>query len=120
VATLTEILQDRGEVYGSYADKTAFVQNLKDMLRAAPSWQQMNSGQREAMDMIATKLGRLSFGDPNHEDSWVDIGGYADLAAHGDIQKRGTMTLAVPATVTQPSQPAHTLGDARAMQQAPQ
>ena len=86
--TLNEILAERGKSYGSYNDKTEFVQTVKDIMRVQPSWQHMHDGGREALDMIATKIGRLLHGDPNHEDSWVDIAGYANLAAYGDIQDR--------------------------------
>jgi hypothetical protein len=37
--------------------------------------------QREALAMIANKLGRILNGDPNYADSWMDIAGYAKLVA---------------------------------------
>ena len=37
--------------------------------------------QREALQMIASKLARIASGDANHQDSWIDIAGYAKLAA---------------------------------------
>lgn len=83
-----EILRDRGKSYGSYDEKCEFVQWLKDGFRETPQWYGMHPGGQEALDMIATKIGRLLHGDPRHEDSWVDIAGYADLAAHGDPQSQ--------------------------------
>jgi hypothetical protein len=41
----------------------------------------MDDDQREALDMIAHKIGRILNGDPNYADSWVDIAGYAKLVA---------------------------------------
>lgn len=35
--------------------------------------------QREALDMIFHKIGRIVCGDPNYADSWHDIAGYAKL-----------------------------------------
>jgi len=37
--------------------------------------------QDEALDMIAHKIGRIVNGDPDYEDSWRDIAGYATLVA---------------------------------------
>ena len=36
---------------------------------------------REALFMIAHKIGRIVNGDPWYADSWVDIAGYAKLVA---------------------------------------
>jgi hypothetical protein len=76
---ITDTLQERGASYGDYNAKTAFIQYMKDEMRHAPTWATMHDGGREALDMIATKIGRLLYGDPQHEDSWLDIGGYAML-----------------------------------------
>lgn len=85
---LTTTLTDRGAAYGDYAAKTAFIQDLKTQMRAGPSWPIMPTGGREALDLIATKIGRLIFGDPTHHDSWIDVAGYAKLAADGDSEFR--------------------------------
>jgi hypothetical protein len=39
----------------------------------------MQDDQREALDMIAHKIGRILNGDPNYADSWHDLEGYARL-----------------------------------------
>jgi hypothetical protein len=41
----------------------------------------MAPDQREALDMIAHKIGRILNGDPDYSDSWRDIAGYATLVA---------------------------------------
>ena len=35
--------------------------------------------QKEALEMIASKIARALSGDSNHLDNWVDIAGYAQL-----------------------------------------
>jgi hypothetical protein len=35
--------------------------------------------QRECLDMVAHKLGRILNGNPNYVDSWTDIIGYVTL-----------------------------------------
>jgi hypothetical protein len=37
--------------------------------------------QQESLDMILHKIGRIVNGDPDYDDSWVDIAGYAKLVA---------------------------------------
>ena len=74
-ATLTE----RGKDYGDYLRKAVFIQEVKYFMRSSPSWDDMDPDMRESVDMIATKMGRIAYGDPSHLDSWVDIAGYAKL-----------------------------------------
>jgi hypothetical protein len=42
----------------------------------------LNPSQREALDMIQHKIGRILAGNPNHHDHWHDIAGYATLVAN--------------------------------------
>ena len=75
------ILAQRGEDYGDYLRKAVFIQEMKYFMRSSPSWDDMDPDMRESVDMIATKMGRIAYGDPSHLDSWVDIAGYAKLVA---------------------------------------
>jgi hypothetical protein len=50
-------------------------------MQASPKWAQLADDQREALDMIVHKIGRILNGDPNYQDSWQDIVGYAKLVA---------------------------------------
>ena len=72
---LQQTLNERGEQYGDFRDMAFCAQTLKAMLIA----DDMNSVQKEAMDLICTKLARISHGNPNNRDSWHDIAGYAQL-----------------------------------------
>jgi len=73
-------LESRGSDYGeSFAEQTNIAQALKKVMHDAPQWRGMTNDKKEAMEMIATKLSRLLYGNPNHLDSWHDIIGYARL-----------------------------------------
>jgi hypothetical protein len=74
-----EILEQRGAQYGKFTTHALITQRIKGYLVAGCSWENMTAGQKEALDMIAHKLGRIVNGNPNHADSWDDIAGYAIL-----------------------------------------
>jgi len=77
---IDKTLEDRANYYGESFEKQAFIaQSIKNLMHNAPQWGAMGKDKREAMDMIATKLSRLLYGNPNHLDSWHDIIGYARL-----------------------------------------
>lgn len=69
----------RGETHGDYSQMASVVQTIKAAMHAAPNWNMLNAGQKEALDLTATKIGRIVCGDPNHKDHWADIAGYANL-----------------------------------------
>ncbi|CAB4241391.1 hypothetical protein UFOVP60_42 [uncultured Caudovirales phage] len=50
---------------------------LKALMRSAPKWCALTGAQQEALDMFASKISRILTGDPNYQDSWHDIAGYA-------------------------------------------
>ena len=78
---VNEVLAERGKGYGKFEDLAEISQALKAAFRAWPNWGRLMQDQREALDMIAVKLGRILNGNPNYPDSWVDIAGYAMLVA---------------------------------------
>lgn len=78
---IKKVLEERGANYGVFADHAAISQALKGAFRAWPGWEKMLQDQREALDMIAHKIGRIMNGNPHYADSWVDIAGYAMLVA---------------------------------------
>jgi hypothetical protein len=77
--TIQEILEERGESYGSFEDNATVAQNLKSSAASGRKWESMSPDAREAIHMICSKISRLVTGDPNHADSWADIAGYATL-----------------------------------------
>ena len=79
---IDNILDERGSRYGKFIDQAKISQSLQATLRHANnSWDKMQPDQREALEMIARKLGRIVNGDPDYIDSWDDIAGYAKLVA---------------------------------------
>lgn len=72
-------LDQRAKEYGSYLDKCVFIQQVKDLVRVAPSWHDMDPDQRETVDMVIHKISRAIYGDPNKLDTWIDIAGYSQL-----------------------------------------
>ena len=63
---------------------------LKKVMQAEPKWAQLAAHQKETLEMIAHKIGRILNGDPNYHDSWHDIVGYAKLTADELLLKPGS------------------------------
>jgi Domain of unknown function (DUF6378) len=80
---LGKILADRQTTHGAFMDNAQIAQALKVVMRDRPGWPRLNSVKQEALDMIVSKIGRILSGDPHHPDHWLDIAGYAQLAAKG-------------------------------------
>lgn len=74
-------LQERGSRYGVFADHARITQNIKRAMVESPNWNDLADDQRECLEMIAHKVGRILNGDPNYHDSWHDIVGYTKLVA---------------------------------------
>jgi hypothetical protein len=82
MTNLIQTLQDRGQKYGDFADHARITQALKDVMTKAMDargFSNFNAMHREALSMIAHKIGRIINGDPNLADSWHDIAGNAKL-----------------------------------------
>jgi hypothetical protein len=78
---VAKTLAERETQYGNYHTKAAVIQQLKSVMRSTPGWANLPYDMRESLELIATKIGRILHGNPNHHDSWHDIGGYAKLIA---------------------------------------
>ena len=74
-----ELITERGSRYGKFKDGAEIMQSLKDTMRDVDGWNNLTPSQREALDMIQHKIGRILNGDPTYDDSWKDIAGYATL-----------------------------------------
>lgn len=77
------VLDSRAKDYGKFIEGAEIMQMLKRVVhnyieaRGTP----LAFDQREAIDMIIHKLGRVINGNPDKVDHWVDIAGYATLVA---------------------------------------
>lgn len=76
---LAETLAARGNRYGTFSHNARVAQELKVIVRRAVGWASMDDDQKEAVDMILSKISRLTTGDPGYTDNWHDIAGYAKL-----------------------------------------
>lgn len=77
--TTERLITERGSRYGKFKDGAEIMQELKDVMREVDGWHNLTPSQREALDMIQHKIGRILNGDPTYDDSWKDIAGYATL-----------------------------------------
>jgi hypothetical protein len=74
-------LQARGKRYGKFVDHARITQNIKRAMQDSPNWEELSDSQKECLEMVAHKIGRILNGDPNYHDSWHDIVGYTKLVA---------------------------------------
>lgn len=74
-------LNERAATHGSYTDHAHQTQILKEVMRANPGWNKLDWHERETLEMIAHKIGRILTGNPHFHDHWHDIAGYATLSA---------------------------------------
>lgn len=75
-----ELLAERGETHGSFADNARIAQAMKNLWRGQKGWASLTDMQREALEVIALKVSRIISGKPEEPDHWCDISGYATLA----------------------------------------
>ena len=90
--TIDATLAERGARYGEYVDHARITQALKDVMRAEPKWVKLAAHQKETLEMLAHKIGRILNGDPDYHDSWHDIVGYAKLSAD-ELVKKNALTV---------------------------
>jgi hypothetical protein len=73
------LLNEREKTHGPYSLKARIIQRMKEVMRDNTNWDRLSDTQRESLDMIVHKIGRILSGDANHADHWDDIAGYAKL-----------------------------------------
>lgn len=79
IGSTEALITERGRRYGKFKDGAEIMQSLKDNMRDVDGWNNLTASQKEALDMIQHKIGRILNGDPTYDDSWKDIAGYATL-----------------------------------------
>lgn len=87
--TIKGTLSEREGRYGSFYGHALVTQNMKDIMRESRRWESLTPDQREALEMIVHKIGRIVNGDPNYADSWHDIAGYALLVEQNLLEQQG-------------------------------
>lgn len=79
--TVDQMLAQRGERYGLFAEHARITQNLKAAMADSPNWAALSADKKECLEMLAHKMGRILNGDPDYRDSWDDIAGYSTLVS---------------------------------------
>lgn len=82
-SSASELVQTREGSHGNFDDNAKVTQAIKRVFQQSPQWDILNDTQKEAVERIAMKLGRIVGGNPNVDDHWDDIGGYAELGKRG-------------------------------------
>lgn len=77
---ISQTLAERGARYGDFSDHAVHAQALQDAMRAMPNWPSLSPDKKQALTVIADKIARIGTGDPEYDDNWHDIQGYAKLA----------------------------------------
>ena len=78
---IESLVAERGNRYGKFSDGAKIMRALKDVMHTTDGWSRLTDSQREALDMIQHKIGRILNGDPAYDDNWKDIAGYSKLIA---------------------------------------
>ena len=81
MTNITTTLNERGSRYGEFTSHARITQKLKEVMRDDTNWYYLTDDQKESLEMVAHKIGRILNGDPDYDDSWVDIAGYTTLVA---------------------------------------
>jgi hypothetical protein len=79
MSEINETLQQRGTRYGDFGGHAKITQGLKRVMQESPNWGKLSDDKKEALEMVAHKIGRILNGDPEYHDSWHDIIGYTKL-----------------------------------------
>lgn len=72
-------LVERGNRYGDFVGHATITQGIKHAMINSPNWNTLSDDMKEALEMVAHKIGRILNGDPEYHDSWHDIIGYTRL-----------------------------------------
>jgi hypothetical protein len=80
--SVDEILAQRGERYGLFAEHARITQSIKRAMVDSPNWAGLSDDKKEGLEMVAHKIGRILNGDPEYLDSWDDVEGYTKLVSN--------------------------------------
>ena len=100
---MTDILAERQKTHGDFYDVAMVAQELKDVLRRGKNWKMLDDAQREALEMVATKIARILSGNPHEVDHYRDGAGYFQLIVnaynaceHDPTRRPGERNLEMP------------------------
>lgn len=78
-----KLLSERHDQHGDWLLQSKLGYKLKETMKSGKGYSMLEPHQREALDMIQTKVSRILTGDANFADHWDDIAGYALLGKGG-------------------------------------
>jgi len=84
-----QTLNERGANYGSFEGHAKVTQGLKRVMEDSARWDDLSVSQKEALEMVVHKIGRILNGNPNYVDSWRDIVGYTQLVVDQLVTTEG-------------------------------
>ena len=93
-------LAQRGQVHGDYSENARITQELKDVIRESQGYHYLAPDQKQTLEVICDKMSRILSGNPNFDDHWHDIQGYAKLSesrAKRRVERLGTP---IPSTIS--------------------
>ena len=104
--SIEQTLAERGTRYGDFDRHSSITQGIKREMQASPNWDTLPDDMKEALEMVAHKIGRILSGDPDYIDSWHDIIGYTRLVE----QRLERAAEAAAAATTKPAQKVRRVG----------
>lgn len=87
MSKLKEILAERHNDYGDFEIESDISEALKAILREHYRGNTHSRYMRAGLEFICHKIARIINGNPLKEDSWRDIGGYAEVV-RGIIERK--------------------------------
>lgn len=90
-------LAERGGRYGEFTDHAAICQALKGVVYGRAGWDRLQADAKQSVEVIFDKIARMVNGDPEYDDNWRDIVGYATLVLNrilADKEKQPELSLA--------------------------
>ena len=86
-----DLIQARQQTHGDFAKNAEISQEIKYLFMCRlNNCASLKPAHNEALDMIALKLARILSGKADFKDHWLDIAGYAQLAADAcDVEAVG-------------------------------
>ena len=86
---IEKTIAENMDKYGSFSGHSRITQAIKLTMQTSLNWQKLSEDKREALDMIAHKIGRILNGSSDLKANWQGIVGYAKLIADRLEDKNG-------------------------------
>jgi len=76
---MSDLLNERQKTHGDFRDNARISQALKTIMRNEPKYKYLTDVEKESLDMLALKIGRVLSGNPHLVQHWEDLEGYSKL-----------------------------------------